>query len=86
MGHLFIALQKGFIGKTEISRKTKMTAYEPTLTYDCESWDHSKRHYSKIQALEMRYLTRIQNNKVRKNEATQNPESSYTTKSQCGTT
>ena len=32
----------------------------PTLTYGCETWTLQKRHRSNIQALEMRYLRRVE--------------------------
>lgn len=60
---LYYQLQRGFIQKREISRKTKLavfrSVYIPTLTYGCESWTISKRSASKLQASEMKYLRAV---------------------------
>jgi hypothetical protein len=61
-GKLFQALNRGFLNNKEISTKTKMTIYKtiyrPTVTYGAENWILNKRHQSRIQAAEMKYLRR----------------------------
>jgi hypothetical protein len=59
---LYHSLGKTFIGKNEISRKTKMTVYQtifrPVLTFGSESWVITKRQKNRIQAVEMKYHRR----------------------------
>jgi hypothetical protein len=62
-GRLFQAINRGFLSKKEISRKTKMAVYRstyvPVLTYGCESWAMTTTHKSQLQASEMRYLRKV---------------------------
>jgi hypothetical protein len=59
---LYHSLGKTFIGKKEISRKTKMTVYQtifrPVLTFGSESWVITKRQKNRIQTIEMKYHRR----------------------------
>lgn len=61
--NLYFALNKNFIAKREVSANTKLAVYNstyiPTLTYGCESWAHTTRNQSRIQASEMKYLRRV---------------------------
>ena len=58
------ALRKEVLERRELSKDTKMRVFNaviiPTLTYGCETWTLQKRHRSNIQALEMRYLRRVE--------------------------
>ena len=58
------ALRKEVLERRELSKDTKMRVFNtviiPTLTYGCETWTLQKRHRSSIQALEMRYLRRVE--------------------------
>jgi hypothetical protein len=58
----------------EVNEKTKIAVYKaiytPTLTYSCESWTLLDTHRSKIQALEMRFLRRVE--KVTKRDRIRN--------------
>ena len=60
---LYHSLRIPFIGKREISGKTKITVYKtvfvPTLTFGCETWVLTKSMKSKLQAMEMKYLRRV---------------------------
>lgn len=59
---LYHNLSHTFIGKKEISRKTKMTVYKtvfrPILIYGSESWILTNTMKSRIQAIDMKYLRR----------------------------
>ncbi|KAF6213851.1 hypothetical protein GE061_011575 [Apolygus lucorum] len=63
-GRLYHGINRGFIGKREVSKPTKMvvfkTIYTPTLTHSSESWALSSKHRSRLQAVEMRYLRRVE--------------------------
>ena len=63
-GRLYHMINKSFLNKKEISKNTKLTVYKtiymPTLTYGCESWPMTSKHYSWIQTMEMRYLRKVQ--------------------------
>ena len=56
-------LGNAFIGKKELTTKTKMavynTVYCPTLLYGSETWTLDNRECSRVQAAEMRYLRRV---------------------------
>lgn len=60
---LYYAINKTFINKKEVSRKTKMTVYKtivrPILTYGCESWVMSRRIKARVAASEMKFLRRV---------------------------
>ena len=51
------------IERKELSKATKLRVINamivPTLLYESETWTLQKRHRSKIQAMEMRYLRKI---------------------------
>ena len=61
--NLYHMMKNEFIGKREISVKTKTTVYKaiylPTLLYGCESWVTTERLHQKLQAAEMKYLRRV---------------------------
>lgn len=60
---LYYAMNKKFINKKEVSRKTKMnvfkTIYRPILTFGCESWILNQNQRSKLQAVEMKFLRKV---------------------------
>lgn len=62
-GRLYHAINRGFIGKKEISQKTKMAVYNsiyiPTLIYGSEAWITTEKQKQKIQTAEMKYLRRV---------------------------
>lgn len=62
-GRLYHALNRAFLGKNEISTKTKLAVYNstyvPTLTYGCESWALTRSRNNRLQAMEMRYFRRV---------------------------
>jgi hypothetical protein len=57
-------LNKNFINKKEIRKRTKLTVYKttylPTLTHSSEIWSLTTEHFSQIKSVEMRYLRRIE--------------------------
>ena len=57
------AMSNSFVGKREVSRRTKLSVYRsiycPILTYGCESWVMTNTMKSKLQAAEMKYLRRV---------------------------
>jgi hypothetical protein len=63
-GRLYHAISRGFTGKREVSKKTKITVYRtvylPTLTYSAESWTLGAKQHSRLQVAEMRYLRRVE--------------------------
>lgn len=60
---LFYAINKSFISKKEVQRKTKITIfktiYRPILTYGCETWIMTPRTKSRLEAAEMKYHRRV---------------------------
>ena len=57
------ALRRQVIERKELSKTTKLRVINamvvPTLLYGRETWTLQKRHRSRIQAMEMRYLRKI---------------------------
>lgn len=60
---LYHSLSNTFIGKKEVTTKTKLSVYntvfKPILTYGSESWILTNQMKSRIQATEMKYLRRV---------------------------
>ena len=58
------ALRRQVIERKELSKATKLKVINamvvPTLLYGSETWTLQKRHRSKIQAMEMRYLRKVE--------------------------
>ena len=58
------ALRSEVIERKELSKATKLRVINamvvPTLLYGSETWTLQRRHRSKIQAMEMRYLRRVE--------------------------
>ena len=58
------ALRKQVIERKELSKATKLRVINamvvPALMYGSETWTLQKRHRSRIQAMEMRYLRKIE--------------------------
>ena len=58
------ALRKLVLDRKELKKSTKMRVYNAmvlrTMLYECETWTLQKRHEGKLQALEMRYLRRVE--------------------------
>ena len=58
------ALRRQVIESKELSKATKLRVINamvvPTLLYGSETWTLQKRHRSKIQAMEMRYLRKVE--------------------------
>ena len=58
------ALRRQVIDEKELSKATKLRVNNamvvPTLLYGSETWTLQKRHRSKIQAMEMRYLRKVE--------------------------
>ena len=59
---LFHALK--FIGKVEILKKVKITIFKntcvPVLTYGSETWALTEKHLNSLEAMEMRYLRKVE--------------------------
>ena len=57
------ALSREAIARKELSKATKLGVINamvvPTLLYGSETWTLQRRHRSKIQAMEMRYLRKV---------------------------
>ena len=57
-------MRKEIIDRRELSKATKLRVINatvmPTLLYACETWTLLERHKSRIQALEMRCLRRVE--------------------------
>ena len=60
---VYYQLGRTFIGKKELTAKTKMAVYNsvycPTLLYGSETWTLDSREFSRVQAAEMKYLRRV---------------------------
>lgn len=60
---LYYTMNKTFINKREVTKKTKMNVYKtifrPILTYGSETWTLSNRMKKKLEATEMKYLRRV---------------------------
>ena len=60
------AMRSEVLERRELSKGTKlrvlnaMVRMVPTLLYGCETWTIQKRHVSRLQATEMRYLRRVE--------------------------
>ena len=58
------ALRRQVIERKELSKATKLRIINamvvPTLLYGSETWTLQKRHRSKIQAMEMRFLRKVE--------------------------
>ena len=58
------ALRRQVIERKELSKATKLRVINamvvPTLLHGSETWTLQKRHRSKIQAMEMRYLRKVE--------------------------
>ncbi|XP_014290153.1 uncharacterized protein [Halyomorpha halys] len=63
-GRIFSLLRRGFLGKREVTRKTKIMIYKLTflhiLSYSSESWTLTSKHKSRIESMEMRYLRKVE--------------------------
>ena len=57
-------MRRQVIERKELSKATKLRVINamvvPTLLYGSETWTLQKRHRSKIQAMEMRYLRKVE--------------------------
>lgn len=62
---VYFALNRNFIGRKQVSNKTKISVYKAifrtVLIYGSESWVLTDTLKSRIQAVEMRYLRRVRN-------------------------
>ena len=63
-GRTIGALRKEVVDRRELSKTTKVRVYntivKPTLLYGSETWTLQKRHMKKLQAVEMRYLRKVE--------------------------
>lgn len=61
--NVYHSMKNSFIGKKEVSTKTKMSVYDsvfvPILIFGCESWVLNKKHKSMLQSMEMKYLRKV---------------------------
>jgi hypothetical protein len=60
---LFNSIKSGFLNHKEIIEKTKLSVYKstfsPILSFANETWLLNKKHKSKIQTMEMRFLRNV---------------------------
>jgi hypothetical protein len=60
---LFTSIKSGFLNHKEITDKTKLSVYKstfsPILSFASETWVLNKKHKSKIQTMEMRFLRKV---------------------------
>ena len=63
-GRTIGALRQEVVDLRELSKTTKLRVYnaivKPTLLYGSETWTLQKRHINKLQAVEMRYLRKVE--------------------------
>ena len=63
-GRTIGALRQEVVDRRELSKTTKLRVYNaivnPTLLYGSETWTLQKRHMKKLQAVEMRYLRKVE--------------------------
>ena len=63
-GRTIGALRQEVVDRRELSKTTKLRVYnaivKPTLLYGSETWTLQKRHMKKLQAVEMRYLRKVE--------------------------
>ncbi|KAJ8935859.1 hypothetical protein NQ318_015970 [Aromia moschata] len=61
--NMFHSMKSSFIGKKEVSIKTKMSVYNsiyvPILIFGCESWVLNQKHKSMVQSMDMKYLRKV---------------------------
>ena len=61
---VFGAMRSEVLERRELSKGTKLIVFNavvvPTLLYECETWTMQKRQESRLQAIEMRYLRRVE--------------------------
>ena len=58
------ALREDVLERRELQKKSKMKVFNamvvPTLLFGCETWTMQRRHESKLQAIKMMCLTRVE--------------------------
>ena len=60
----YYVIYNTIFGKKEIEKRTKTRIYEsviePSLLYGCESWPKQQKHLSKVNAVQMKVLRKIE--------------------------